>query len=182
MAALLEAAAAVIVEVGYDAATMTGMAERAEASIGAMYQYFPNKEAVVRALRSQYGAEMEERWKPLAAESATLSIEQLVDRIFEVLVEFMESRPAYIPLLSAPVTYSRDPEARNRLREHFAKLFREKRPELSPEQAFRVANVTLQMVKGLNPIYADAKPKERRELLQEFKLAVTAYLRARLGA
>jgi AcrR family transcriptional regulator len=182
VAALLEAAAAIIAEVGYEAATMTEMAERAGASIGAMYQYFPNKEAVVRALRAQYGNEMEERWKPLTAEAGKLSVAQLVNRIFEVLVEFMESRPAYIPLLSAPGKYARDPAARNRLREHFAKLFREKRPELSPEEAFRVANVTFQVVKGLNPLYADAKPKERQELVHEFKLAVTAYLSARLRA
>jgi AcrR family transcriptional regulator len=158
------------------------MAERAGASIGAMYQYFPNKEAIVRALRTQYGQEMEELWKPLLAEAGKLNVAQLVDRIFELVVEFMESRPAYIPLLSAPAKYTRDPAARNRLREHLAKLFREMQPGLSHEDAFRIANVTFQMVKGLNPLYAEAKPKERQELVQEFKLAVTAYLGARLRA
>jgi AcrR family transcriptional regulator len=180
VADLLEAAAAVIAEVGYDAATMTEIAERAGASIGAMYQYFPNKEAVVRALRTQYGDEMEARWTPLAAEAAALSVEQLVDRIFEVLIDFMESRPAYLPLLSAPSIFKRDAAARNRLREHFAALFRQKSPELTPEAAFRVANVTLQVVKGLNPLYAEAKPKDRQELVQEFKHVLTAYLSSRL--
>jgi AcrR family transcriptional regulator len=180
VADLLEAAAAVIAEHGYEAATMTEIAERAGASIGAMYQYFPNKEAVVRALRAQYGDEMQARWTPLLEDAARLTVKQLVDRIFEVLVEFMESRPAYIPLLSAPFNYKRDPAARNRLREHFAALFRQKRPELTTEEAFRVANVTLQVVKGMNPLYADAKAKERQELVQEFKQVLTAYLSSRL--
>jgi AcrR family transcriptional regulator len=180
VADLLEAAAAVIAEHGYEAATMTEIAERAGASIGAMYQYFPNKEAVVRALRAQYGDEMQARWTPLLEDAARLTVKQLVDRIFEVLVEFMESRPAYIPLLSAPFNYNRDPAARNRLREHFAALFRQKRPELTTEEAFRVANVTLQVVKGMNPLYADAKAKERQELVQEFKQVLTAYLSSRL--
>jgi AcrR family transcriptional regulator len=182
VASLLEAAAAVIAEVGYDAATMTAMAERAEASIGAMYQYFPNKEAVVRALRAQYGDEMKERWKPLTLQAAKLSVAALVDRMFEVLVQFIEERPAYIPLLSAPGKFARDPPSRNRLREDFAKLFREKRPELSPEEAFRIANVKFQVVKGMTPLYAEAKPREREALVQEFKLALTAYLSARLRA
>jgi AcrR family transcriptional regulator len=180
VAALLEAAASVIAEVGYDAATMTEIAERAGASIGAVYQYFPNKEAVVRALRAQYGDEMEARWTPLAEEAAALSIRQLVDRIFDLLLEFIESRPAYLPLLSAPASYKRDPAARNRLREHFASLFRIKRPELSPEDAFLIANVTLQVVKSMNPLYAEAKPQERQEFVQEFKLVLTAYLSSRL--
>jgi len=35
----------------------------------------------------------------------------------KAMIDFMENRPAYIPLLSAPRTYKRDPVARNRLRE-----------------------------------------------------------------
>lgn len=66
VAEVLEAAAATIAEVGYEAATMTEVAERAGASIGILYQYFhfPNKEATMRALRQQYGDEMEARWTP----------------------------------------------------------------------------------------------------------------------
>jgi AcrR family transcriptional regulator len=182
VAELLDAAAAVIAEVGYEAATMTEMAQRARASIGALYQYFPNKEAVVRALRTQYGEEMEERWKPLKAQAAGLSMKQLVDRLYAVMIQMMDERPAYIPLLSAPVNYKRDPAARDRLRMCLADLLSAKCPTLSPKEAFRMANVVLQVIKGLNPLYAEAKPDERKELVQEFKLVMTAYLSLRLKA
>lgn len=181
VAEVLEAAAAVIAEVGYEAATMTAMAERAGASIGALYQYFPNKDAIVTALRQQYANEMRACWTPLAEKGAELGVNELVDRIFETLVEFIDRHPAYIPLLSAPRMYKRDAAARNRLREHFAELFRRKQPALSPEQAFRIANVALQVVKGMNPLYAEAKAAERFEILREFKLLLAGYLRARLG-
>lgn len=177
---LLEAAAAVIAEVGYEATTMTAVAERAGASIGAVYQYFPNKEAVVRALRLQYGDEMEARWTAVAHEASGSSIEALVERIFHVLVEFWDFRPAYIPLLSAPTRYRRDPASRNRLRGHFADLFRAIRPDLNAQEAFRIANVALQIVKGLHPLYGDASAAERRSLLREFETALTVYLKARL--
>ena len=180
VAELLEAAAATIGEVGYDAATMTAIAERAGASIGAVYQYFPNKEAVGLALRSQYAAELSERWTPVAEGAAELETEMLVDRIFVVLMDFIETRPAFLSLLAAPLNYKGNPAARNRLREHFAETFRAKQPALSSEEAFRIANVTFQVVKAMSPVYADAKRKDRPEVLRELKLVVTAYLRARL--
>ena len=65
VAELLDAAASELAEVGYDAATMKAIAIRAGASIGAAYQYFPNKEALVSALRERYAIEMEKRW-PIA--------------------------------------------------------------------------------------------------------------------
>jgi AcrR family transcriptional regulator len=180
MAELLEAAAAEIAAVGYEAATMKAIAERSGTSVGTVYQYFPNKEAVVVALRTQYGNEMEERWLPLMHEEAGLGTAQLVERMFEVLMEYLRIRPAFVPLTQAPSVYSRDPAARIRLREHFAALFRARRPSLTPAQATRIANVTLQIIRGMHQMHADAKPRERGELAAEFKRAVSAYLIARL--
>jgi len=65
VAGLLNAAAHVIAETGYEAATMSEVAERAGASIGSLYQFFPNKEAVTQALRSNYSHQIEELWVPL---------------------------------------------------------------------------------------------------------------------
>lgn len=47
---ILDAAAQVFAEHGYSAGTTNRIAERAEVSIGSLYQYFPNKDAVLRAL------------------------------------------------------------------------------------------------------------------------------------
>src|ERR1700743_2269238 len=58
VAALLDAAAAVLAEKGYDGATMTEIAERAGAAIGSLYQFFPSKEALAEALFDRFA----ERW------------------------------------------------------------------------------------------------------------------------
>ncbi|MBI2701019.1 TetR/AcrR family transcriptional regulator [Mycobacterium gordonae] len=47
---ILDAAAHVFAEHGYAAGTTNRIAERAGLSIGSLYQYFPNKDAVLRAL------------------------------------------------------------------------------------------------------------------------------------
>jgi hypothetical protein len=45
-----------------------------------------------------------------------------------------------------------------------------------------IAEVLLQIVKSLAPLYKDAKPKkERRLLVDEYKTVVTAYLTARVN-
>lgn len=178
---LLAAAEAVIAERGFDAATMTAIAERADASIGAVYQYFPNKEALVTALRTRYSDEMDTSWSALTAASEGLAIPDLVDRLFDMMVAFTVTHPAYIPLLSVSPTFARDAVARKGLRERFADLFRQYSPALSGDDAYRVAEVTLQVVKSLNPLFAVAKPKERKLLVREYKAVVTAYLQARLG-
>jgi AcrR family transcriptional regulator len=181
LAQLLESAASVLAEVGYDAATMTEIADRANASIGTLYQYFPNKSAIVLALRSQYRKEMEERWAHLDEETTSeMSVLQIAHRLVEVTNRFVEEHPAYFPILDAPVKYKRNQEARNRLRERIAKIFRSRKPGMSHEAAYRVANVTVQIVKSMYKIYAEATPKERLELVNEYKLAVAAYLESRL--
>jgi AcrR family transcriptional regulator len=50
VAAILEAAACILETEGFDGYTTNAVAERAGASIGSLYQYFPNKGALTRAL------------------------------------------------------------------------------------------------------------------------------------
>jgi AcrR family transcriptional regulator len=47
---MLEACAALIEEVGYDGVTTTLIAERAGVAVGSLYQFFPDKRAVVQEL------------------------------------------------------------------------------------------------------------------------------------
>lgn len=183
VAQLLSAAASLLAEVGYDAATMTEIADRANASIGTVYQYFPNKPAIVLALRSQYLAEMEERWENLNEETvAKMSAEQIAHRFVELTTGFVEEHPAYFAILDAPVKYKRSQEARNRLRERIAQVFRRKKPVLSQDVAFRMANVSLGFIKSMNKLYAEANSKEREELVKEYKIALAAYLNSRLAS
>jgi AcrR family transcriptional regulator len=176
---LLDAAEDVFAEVGCEAATMTEIAERAEASIGAVYQYFPNKDAMIIAVRRRHAGEIEVRWAPLLAEE--LSIKELVERIFDEVIEYIEKRPAYIAVMSAIPNYKREPAVRNKMREEFATMFRKRRPEMSREAAFRVANVMMSVLRGMNTLYAEAKnAKEREEVVREFKMILVEYLNSRL--
>ncbi len=69
----LDAAAELFVEVGYEAATMTAVAERSRSSIGALYNYFPDKQSIAFTLVNQYSQEMEAHWKPLMEQAEILT-------------------------------------------------------------------------------------------------------------
>jgi AcrR family transcriptional regulator len=62
---MLEACAALIDELGYDGVTTTLIAERAGVAVGSLYQFFPDKRAVVQALTirnlEHFMAELERR-------------------------------------------------------------------------------------------------------------------------
>jgi AcrR family transcriptional regulator len=51
--ALLDAAAGVVDEIGFDRLTTAMVAERAESSIGTVYRYFPDRIALLQALRDR---------------------------------------------------------------------------------------------------------------------------------
>ncbi|QOF69713.1 TetR family transcriptional regulator [Aminobacter sp. SR38] len=54
---MLQAASGLIAEAGSDAMRMGEVAERAGVSIGSLYQYFPDKGAIIRTLAERYNAE-----------------------------------------------------------------------------------------------------------------------------
>jgi AcrR family transcriptional regulator len=180
LAALLDAAAAVIAEVGYEAATLTAAAARAGVSIGSLYQYFPDKPAVARALAERYGAELADRWAPLVADAASLTVGQLVDRMFDVVLRFHADRPAFLPLTTASVDYRHGKVDRGRLRCHVTALLVAHQPRLAAAEAARVAEVTVQVFKGMNQVLGRQPRAERTAVAREFKLVLLSYLTARL--
>jgi AcrR family transcriptional regulator len=181
VAAFLAQAEAVIAEMGYEAATMTEIASRAKASIGSLYQYFPNKEAITVALFRRFANDLLARWATLTTEADHLDADALGARIIEQFVEFSNAQPAFFKILNAPVDLKKDPAARHRLREQFASLFQKKNPALSNEEALQAAGVALQSVKGLIELSSEARAKDRPGIVAEHKMLLSAYLARRLA-
>lgn len=86
---LLAAAAQVFEQEGYFETTTNKIAERAGVSIGSLYQYFPNKEALVVALAEQYLRDVEVRvaatFRRMAEERSTL--ETLLWELVRLIVD-----------------------------------------------------------------------------------------------
>ncbi len=176
VAGLLDAAASVLAEFGYDATTMSEIAERAGAAVGSLYQFFPNKEAVTRALRTKYSQQIEELWQPLFDRSSTLNLDTFVDRLLDLTIQFANEHPAFLALLDAPPAHHHSGEIRKRFCQLMARFFLLRKPRMSNAKALRMAAVSLKLVNGMLVLYKDAKRSEKPHIVQEFKFILNCYL------
>lgn len=112
---ILEAAAQVFADLGYAGATTNHIAERAGVSVGSLYQYFPNKDAILVALVEQHmrtttaalGAmtaqALEERWelKTMLERfvQATVALHTAAPRLHHVLIYEAPRPPSVVVLL-----------------------------------------------------------------------------------
>jgi AcrR family transcriptional regulator len=176
LANFLDVAAVLFAEIGYEATTMTAIADHSGSGIGTLYHYFPDKQSVAFALFNRYTQKVEAYWKPLMEQPDTLTHTAFAETFLERVIEFLRECPAYLQLHAAPIRFSRDPAARRALRVAIANAFRAKDPSLTSEKAMLAANISLQMVKGMTTLYAEGRPNERPLILAEYKKALTLYL------
>lgn len=173
--AFLEAAEALFAELGFEATTMTAVAERAGSSIGALYSYFPDKKALALALLDLYAGKIEEHWKPLFDDIARLSAPRFSERFIQHFLDFVAAHPAYLQMQAAPIRLRRSAVAKRAFRASLIEALRRRVPALTREAAELRANVMLQIVRGMMQLYADAGPSDKPAIVHEFTRALTAY-------
>jgi len=176
LAGFLQAAAELFAKVGYQATTMQAIADRSDSSIGALYNYFPDKESVVATLRQQYSEDLQSRVKSLMVESNNLSAVRFAEAFIDCITDFVQDRPAWLNLVAAPVPFHRAQSARKALRSTIADAFRTKNPFLSRERALLAANVAVQILKGMTTLWREAEAKSRDLVAAEFRKVLTSYL------
>jgi AcrR family transcriptional regulator len=94
--AILEAASQVFESYGYARASTNRIAERAGVSIGSLYQYFPNKDAILVALARRHLAEgMAVMWPQVQR----LTDEEPWEQVLPGIVEAMVQMHAVAPML-----------------------------------------------------------------------------------
>ena len=101
---LLDAAADLLLVHGAEGLKMDMVAKQAAASPGSLYQFFPNRAALLTALVERFGADIEaiaqsNLQRQLAAPPA--SIEQAGRDFLEPFLTFYEANPAYVVLAEA---------------------------------------------------------------------------------
>jgi AcrR family transcriptional regulator len=85
--ALLEATARILVREGFDRASTNRIADVAGVSIGSLYQYFPNKEALVAAVVERHQQDIRQVIQGELEKAAMLPIEQGVRMLVAVAVK-----------------------------------------------------------------------------------------------
>ncbi len=179
VSALLAAASDVLADKGYEAATMCEIAERAHASIGSLYQFFPNKESIACALHTQCGQDVETLWAALLVKTGTFSLEQLLDRLIQVTVHYIDTHPALVALQHAPKSPWNE-KVRKRLEQRIARFFLDNKPRLSKPTAEIYAAVCLQIIKACTEQCLKTDGNKRKPLINEYKFLLRCYVGSRL--
>jgi AcrR family transcriptional regulator len=93
---ILDVAEQMFIADGYSATTTNEIATRAKVPIGSLYQFFPDKAAIVQALAVRYMDQLHQRFAALDSdEVAKLPLSDYVNRIIDVTDEFFNDYPGY---------------------------------------------------------------------------------------
>ena len=113
-ARLLDAAARVFEDRGYDGGTTNRIAEAASMSVGSLYQYFPNKDAILVELMVGHIAEGGERVRAAVAEAraADADLEVLTGSVVAALLALHREAPRLHQILMTRVPLPPDVAAR----------------------------------------------------------------------
>jgi AcrR family transcriptional regulator len=178
---LLDAADALISEVGIADASVQEIARRAGASVGSLYHFFPTKDAVVEALRQRYHAQLDEmtgRVRDSADEWARLPLPEFVDALLAPLAAFLDANPGFLSVEAGPS--GGDVTAHTRHAGHAAlRIALIRRNPALPETAHDLrATVFSAIVESVMGLMLNAPEPRRADLLRELRQATLGYLRA----
>jgi AcrR family transcriptional regulator len=181
VADLLQAAAAVIQERGFEAATMAEIAARADARIGSLYRFFPSKEAVADALMQRYADILQAEYDAVHARAPMATPEELADTLINLLVKLYPQARAVTALLESRTDWT---AVRQRFRAQALTGVRTAlticAPDLDDNEANDIAAVVLNNMKtmaGMAKKEVPTSPGAPNEL----RLMNRLYLAAKLG-
>ena len=179
VSAILDAGAAVLVEKGYDGATMTEIAARSSTAIGSLYRFFPTKAALADALLARYAQDVGGNLAAIEAHAASLPLAALADALVDFMLERRTDRAAALALVDvAPDGAHRRAEIRAAMRRGLAAILRRAAPHLDDAEAADAAAVLLQMLKGARVLADEAGPGS----LTGLRTAIRLYLAHCLSA
>lgn len=115
LAGLLDAAAAVIDEVGFERLTTAMVAERAGASIGTVYRYFPDRIAVVEALAIRCAQRLAGRFVEVLDESGATTWQAACDALIDMTAEMYRTEPGFRAIRFGDATGSGVGDAEDRM-------------------------------------------------------------------
>ncbi|MDX2244269.1 MAG: TetR/AcrR family transcriptional regulator [Leptolyngbyaceae cyanobacterium bins.302] len=179
---ILDAAEQLFIEVGYEQATTRAIALRAAVPVGSLYQFFPDKEALLRALANRYFEQEYHLFVQLQAELTAVPIQEYVDRVIDAFDQFATDHPGYQVVLAHLVDLMTIADASNpteydrRILAEFAQFLAHRNPALPPAKCELIATTTLNVANELLWLALRRDRSFRSQLLAETKTLITAYL------
>ncbi len=167
--------------VGVDGFTFEGVAAAARIPIGSVYQFFPNKHALICELSARDTEALAEELARAAEQFPSDDWQGDVDRLIDQLADLWRSEPGrrhvWLAMQSTSLTRSLAAEQTARITDHVIPLVAWLLPPSSGRRARTVAEVVVQMCYSLLHFSVhDDRPHP--STVRELKRALRSYLRA----
>ena len=178
---ILSATSALLGDMPVDKITTAAIAEKAGVPIGSVYQYFPNKLAVLAELARRVMEEVDLKTASLIAEDfGVLPWDQAIDRAIDATIEGFAAQPGYLQLLLSirptPEFRAITDESNERVAAMLA--FHPALQKLIP--ADRIQLVTRAAVQAANALQdwalSEDDPELRNQIIVEMKTLLKGYL------
>ncbi|MEM7717137.1 MAG: TetR/AcrR family transcriptional regulator [Cyanobacteria bacterium P01_A01_bin.68] len=181
---ILDVAEEMFVEKGYAAATTKAIAVQAKVPIGSLYQFFPDKAAILQALAERYSDLLRQHLEAFdTLEMAQIPLADYVDRLIEGTERFFAEYPGYHAIfMEVQATMPElDDAADAKLIQTLAKLLQKRNASLNMEDCEAIAFVMIKAMGNLLWLSLGQTPHFYQRLLIEIKRLNLTYLQSYLG-
>lgn len=178
---ILDTTAALLERVGFDDLTTILVAKELGISVGTLYHYYPNKQAILHALGVSWLEEMSAALQDIAGwEVENLSVKVVVDRAIERLAEVYRNQRGLLPLVQAlwavPELRKLDEEHDNLVLGQMSRLFQRMEISADKGELNRLAKVFLELTHALLLMAVNQSASPARQSLADLKFLVYSLL------
>jgi AcrR family transcriptional regulator len=181
---ILDVAEQLFITEGYSATTTNAIAARAQVPIGSLYQFFPDKGAIVQALAMRYGELLHQRFIALhTTETISLPLADYVERVINATEQFFNDYPGYYAIFmqaqtAIPELEAIESAADAQLMQDWAIILSQSYPGLQPADYQAIAFILVQAIGTLLWLSLSQDQAFRQRLVAETKRLMLSYLQS----
>lgn len=184
---ILEAAAAVFDEIGYEAATTHMIAAKAGTAIGSLYQFFPDKAAIFKAMELRHVERVKVLWAQVnTPEIIGLSLRQMIHTLVTAVAQMFEqpvSRVVFVQFfMRREIFQSIDESLTQEAIDFTSSLLQQRNPSLSEAQCSLLAEVCVHSSNALIlSALRNPNQQHRQQMVQQIEDLLVSYLEPYVG-
>lgn len=179
---ILNAAASVFDQVGYEAATTHLIAAKAETAVGSLYQFFPDKAAIFKAMELRHIERVKAFWEQMnTPEMIQLPLRPMIHNLVVAVTELFEqpvSRVIFIQFFLGREMFQAIDESMTQEAINFmANLLQQRNPTLGQAQSQLLAEVATHSSNALIlAVLRNQDLQHRQRLIQQIEELLVSYL------
>lgn len=181
---IIDAAAELFAEHGFDATTIEAIAAAADTSVGSVYQFFPNKLAVFRGVADRIHERVRTAYIALLGpDPASRDMRELIASVVDGLWAIQRSDPAFRAVWTNTQLYGEFEEDDMALEQELVaateRIMGAYAPGLEPERLRTASRLMVQTASaGLFLTIRDGDEEQSRRVVAELKVMLQAYAEA----